>query len=454
MKKITLLALLLTFSLGNAQTIQGTWKMTPAAAAMGVGPNFGDISWWSNSATDVTTRACYFDDEFMFNADGSFSNVHGAQTWLEGWQGSGDGCGTPVAPHNSSNAASWAHNATANTLTLTGIGAYIGLPKVYNGGELSNPANAPASITYTVTTLTATSMTLDIAISGGWWRFNLIKQGVAPSCTDGIQNGDETGVDCGGSCPNACLAQINLPVTFEGTTTNYAVTDFGGTSSSLVADPENASNMVMKVIKTVGAAGWAGTTMSTDAGFSSPVPFSASNKKMYVKVWAANAGIPVRLKVEDHGNVNHYVEKDALTTASGWQTLEFDFATPATAPFDPTFIYDKASIFFNFVPDVTNATELTFYFDDVSYGTSLGSSSFNLASSLRIYPNPANNAITVDSAKTIESIAIVNLLGQEVISKNTNSESVTLDISSLQNGVYILKTTVEGSTATSRIIKE
>ena len=94
-----------------------------------------------------------------------------------------------------------------------------------------------------------------------------------------------------------------MPVTFEGTSTNYAVTDFGGTSSSLVADPENASNMVMKVIKTVGAAGWAGTTMSTDAGFSSPVPFSASNKKMYVKVWAANAGIPVRLKVEDHGNV-------------------------------------------------------------------------------------------------------------------------------------------------------
>ncbi|MEM9680750.1 MAG: CARDB domain-containing protein, partial [Bacteroidota bacterium] len=26
----------------------------------------------------------------------------------------------------------------------------------------------------------------------------------APSCSDGIQNGDETGVDCGGSCPNTC----------------------------------------------------------------------------------------------------------------------------------------------------------------------------------------------------------------------------------------------------------
>ncbi len=31
----------------------------------------------------------------------------------------------------------------------------------------------------------------------------------APSCADGVQNGDETGIDCGGSCPNACLAQVD-----------------------------------------------------------------------------------------------------------------------------------------------------------------------------------------------------------------------------------------------------
>jgi hypothetical protein len=30
-----------------------------------------------------------------------------------------------------------------------------------------------------------------------------------PTCTDGKQNGDETDIDCGGSCPNACLSQID-----------------------------------------------------------------------------------------------------------------------------------------------------------------------------------------------------------------------------------------------------
>ena len=30
-----------------------------------------------------------------------------------------------------------------------------------------------------------------------------------PTCSDGIQNGNETGVDCGGSCPLACTAQVD-----------------------------------------------------------------------------------------------------------------------------------------------------------------------------------------------------------------------------------------------------
>ncbi|MHB1163567.1 MAG: hypothetical protein ACYCZZ_03570 [Minisyncoccota bacterium] len=33
----------------------------------------------------------------------------------------------------------------------------------------------------------------------------------APSCSDGIQNQDETGIDCGGSCPYLCTAQVYPP---------------------------------------------------------------------------------------------------------------------------------------------------------------------------------------------------------------------------------------------------
>lgn len=33
----------------------------------------------------------------------------------------------------------------------------------------------------------------------------------APSCTDGANNGDEAGIDCGGSCPYLCTAQMQPP---------------------------------------------------------------------------------------------------------------------------------------------------------------------------------------------------------------------------------------------------
>lgn len=33
----------------------------------------------------------------------------------------------------------------------------------------------------------------------------------APTCFDGVQNGSETGIDCGGSCANACFDQVSQP---------------------------------------------------------------------------------------------------------------------------------------------------------------------------------------------------------------------------------------------------
>lgn len=181
MKKITLVLLFFTFSYINAQSLVGTWKMRPQAGALGVGENQGDISWWSNSVNDLTTRACYFDDEYTFNADGSFTQTFGSQTWLEVWQGvTSEGCGAPVSPHNGTNSSTWIHNTTNNTLTINGTGAFLGLAKVTNTTQLTSPNNAPASITYTVTSLSTSLMTLDISYGSGWWRFILVKQGVTP----------------------------------------------------------------------------------------------------------------------------------------------------------------------------------------------------------------------------------------------------------------------------------
>ena len=87
-----------------------------------------------------------------------------------------EGCGTPIASHDGSASATWTYDSIANTIVLNGTGAFLGLAKVFNGGGLNGSNSPPASITYTVTSIFSTNMTIDIAISGGWWRFLFTKE--------------------------------------------------------------------------------------------------------------------------------------------------------------------------------------------------------------------------------------------------------------------------------------
>ena len=73
----------------------GTWKLDGAGAA-GVGPTAGSMEWFTTDADVVAARACWFDDSFVFGADGSFSNEMGTETWVEAWQGGTDSCGAPL----------------------------------------------------------------------------------------------------------------------------------------------------------------------------------------------------------------------------------------------------------------------------------------------------------------------------------------------------------------------
>lgn len=159
--------------------IVGTWKMKPEAGSFGVGPDYGDMSWWAIDAAGVEQRACFFDDAYVFGSDGSFANVLGSETWVEAWQGMDpDACGVPVAPHNGSNSATFDYDEGAGTVTLNGVGAYLGIPKAINDGELTSPDQAPESITYEIMLSDdGSEMTLDIFIGVGWWRFILIKEG-------------------------------------------------------------------------------------------------------------------------------------------------------------------------------------------------------------------------------------------------------------------------------------
>jgi len=182
-----------------------------------------------------------------------------------------------------------------------------------------------------------------------------------------------------GTCGGTSLTQMDLPVTFEGTTIDYGVIGFEGAQASTIeVDPTNASNTVVKVIKSAIAQTYAGTTITAAAalGLATPIPFTASNQKMTLKVWSPDAGITVRLKVEEHGDPTRSVETDALTTVAGqWETLTFDFANQGTgtAAFNLAYTYDKPTVFFNYGVNGATAGEKTYYFDDLKMFTQAAS---------------------------------------------------------------------------------
>ena len=143
----------------------------------------------------------------------------------------------------------------------------------------------------------------------------------------------------------------------------------GAWDATIVNDPLGGSNKVGRIVKPgSNVANYAGATIVTVAnGGFTPIPFTSTQKTMTVRVWSPDAGIPVRLKIEDIADGSKSVETEAQTTvANGWQTLSFDFGVPVSGSpaLNLANTYNKVTIFFAFG---TMGTGKTYYFDDINF---------------------------------------------------------------------------------------
>ncbi|MBE9576772.1 hypothetical protein [Flavobacterium proteolyticum] len=152
-------------------------------------------------------------------------------------------------------------------------------------------------------------------------------------------------------------AVVDLPLTFESNTLTYTFTDFGGAVASVVNNPDatgiNTSSKVGQLLKTNGSQVWAGSFIE----LGNPINF-ATMQKIKMKVWSPQAGIVVKLKLENLTNSSINTELDVTTTvANGWEELTYDFTGIVNSN-----NYQRVVVFFNF----GNAgTGTTYYFDDI-----------------------------------------------------------------------------------------
>jgi hypothetical protein len=153
---------------------------------------------------------------------------------------------------------------------------------------------------------------------------------------------------------------LALPLDFQSTTLNYAFTDFGGATATVINNPQvsgiNTSSKVGRMVKG-GPEVWAGSFIA----LANPIDFS-TQKTFKVKVFSPRVGAKLLLKVENLTNGGISFEKEATTTvANAWQELTFDYSAINTAN-----SYQKVVLIFDLGTVGDGSANFTFLFDDIT----------------------------------------------------------------------------------------
>ena len=507
MKKIYTFIFILT-SLSFTAQLEGTWKLSPQAFAMGCGPSQGDGGWWNNGVGDVTTRACLFDDSITFSSTGAMTHYMDGNTWLETFQGvTSEQCGAPVAPHDGSASATWAF--ANDQLTLTGVGAHIGLPKAVNGGELAAGDTVPNSRVYEITiSPSGDAFTADIQSAGGgsgWWRFEYVKTTTPPPTNynvtlkvdaSNIVVGASGMFAGGGALGDAMAVQLADPDgdniwegvgTFPPSGGNYvflngptnggdwgAKEDLNGLSC---ADVNNWNDRLMPPLTSDTTVCFEYGTCTPCGGTPPPPPTTYNvTFEVHTDTLIANGdtvsadgiyigggfvgshdALPLTLVPNADGK-DVWVGIASLAATGGHFTIMNGICSDWTCKedligqscADPNAFNDRTNLLGGFTQDTTIVLEYGSCTRPVS-STDIS----EVVNDVLIYPNPTANIINIKTPININSLVVYNMIGNLVMTRNVSSNSHTFDVTSLRNGVYFISLNFnDGSVLNSRFVKK
>mgnify|MGYP001218942974 CR=1 FL=1 len=121
---------------------------------------------------------------------------------------------------------------------------------------------------------------------------------------------------------------------------------------------------------------------------------------------------------------------------------------------DPISLNDyigEASVYVGFKYTSTDTDAATWEVDNIEVTTGVGIAGANV-NNLTIYPNPAQNEVFVKGVENISNVEILSLDGKVVMSEQTNNNRI--DVSSVNDGMYILRVISGNEVYTTRFVKE
>jgi hypothetical protein len=276
---------------------------------------------------------------------------------------------------------------------------------------------------------------------------------VVDTCTNGVMDGDETGVDCGGSCPDSCPSP---PTVAAPTPPNRALADVISLYSDAYTDVGSnfdagwcgGSSVAEEMIAGNATMAYKGNNCQgivLDAGVDAST-FTNLHVDIYIQTGTDLTSSVFNLKfVQQPGGaaleINLNAGSSPALVAGSW--LSVDIPVDLT-----TFTGFKE---FGITSNLNNIV----WYDNlyVHNNTVLGIEEFETAS-FRAFPNPTNGDWNISGSTVINKIAVYDILGKQVIALTPNANETTIDASSLNSGIYFAR--IEGikGSKTVKLIKE
>jgi hypothetical protein len=352
------------------------------------------------------------------------------------------------------------------TYTISAPGATIG------GDNPSSIASGNIVLTFTEGT------NFDVDITGG--TCNLEVSGNSPECkpintlpvnepfnyTVGSElNASQMWTNASVGSDNILVATGNLNYTGITSTGNHV--SFAGTGSDprLPFTETTSGELYVSFLTSV-------TDITGVTGTSYFVVLNeTSNSFTTARIWIRNDGTQYQFGINPTAATGDIVWSNNLYNLNSTQylVLAYDFNTNTLSLFENPTIGGTASPSLTVTPTTPIANLAGFIIrqdnatgtpamlvDELTINTTpnftLSSSSFNAIDGLTMYPNPlkGNTLYLNSTANTTMSVQIFDVLGKEVLKSNVTNNAV--NVSGLNTGVYIVKVTEEGKTATRKLV--
>ena len=289
-----------------------------------------------------------------------------------------------------------------------------------------------------------------------------------PTCDDGIQNGDETGVDCGGSCPpcgGGGCTPASATFSYESGLEGWSD---GGSDCRRYASSSRAwdGNYSIEIRDNSGAAS-STTSPAYDLSEYSSVdiefyfyPNSMENGEDFWVRFNNGSGwntVATYARGSSFNNGSFYVATVTIPGSSLSNNCQFRFQCDASANSDQIYI-DLVTISGNCssLPQTGGPTQTIREVETPPHYLGIEAvNDFDIAD-VKLYPNPAQSELNLDipEAMNVQAVRIFSANGAEVKQAHTLNNFNTIDISALAPGVYFLSIQTEDEVINKKFIKQ